>query len=142
MPGASDPRLRALLDAELGSGNPANWYIAGLLTLPGADGTGYLEPTIGTYSRVLFTNNTSNWPAAATVSNRTTKANNALITYPNPTADWGLIIGWGAFTVSPINTGICAYSNLLDSPITVKAGLTPVQFDVGQLIIEFARPTG
>lgn len=142
MPGASDPRLRALLDAEFGSGTPTNWFIAGLLTMPAADGTGYLEPTIGTYSRVSFANTVGNWPAAATVSGRTTKGNNAVVTYPNPTADWGLIVGWGAFTTSTINSGICAYSNLLDQPITVKAGLTPVQFDIGNLVIEYARPSG
>lgn len=138
MPGASQPELRTLVDGRLGSGTPATWYVAAFLTMPAADGTGGVEPAIGTYSRVSSTNNGTNWPASATVSGKTTKANGTLITYPNPTADWGLIIGWGLFTVSPINTGTCAYSNLLDGSITVKSGLTPVQFDIGQLIVEFA----
>lgn len=136
MPGASQPRLRALLDADFGSGTPATWYLAAFLTMPAADGSGGVEPAVGSYARVATTNNSTNFPAAATVSGVTSKSNGVAVTYPNPTADWGLIVGWGAFTVATINTGVCQYSNLLDASITVKNGLTPVQFDIGQLIIQ------
>lgn len=140
--GASDPRLRALLDVDFGSGTPATWWIAALLALPGVDGTGYTEvANIGAYGRISVTNNVTNWPAAATVGAVTSKANGVAFAHPNPTADWGQVIGWGAFTVSTIGSGVCAYSNLLESPITVKAGLSPVQYDIGQLVIANARPS-
>ncbi len=139
MPGASYPRLRALLDADFGSGTPVTWYIAALLTMPAADGTGAVEPAVGAAARVAVTNNATNFPASTTVSGRTTQVNGTAFVFPNPTADWGLIIGWGAFTVATINTGICQYSNLLDSPITVKSGLSPVQFDIGQWVAEHAQ---
>lgn len=137
--GASDPRLRTLLDADFGSGTPGTWYIGALLALPGVDGTGYTEPSGGSYGRVAVANNVTNWPAAATVAGVTSKANGVAYAHPNPTGDWGLVIGWGAFTVS--TGGVCQYSNLLDSSITVKSGLTPVQYDIGQLIIANARPS-
>lgn len=136
MPGASQPQLRALLDSYFGSGTPATTYIAAFLTMPAADGTGGVEPAVGSYARVAVTNNGTNWPVATTVSGVTTKANGTAITFPNPTADWGLIVGYGVFTVATINTGVCQYSNLLDASITVKNGLTPVQFDIGQLILQ------
>lgn len=142
MPGASDPRLRALLDADFGSGTPATWFVGALLVMPGVDGTGAIEFVGGSYARVSYTNNVTNWPAAATVSGRTTKANGTAVTYPNPTGDWGPVVGWGLFTVSTVNGGVCQYSNLLDSTITVKSGLTPVQFDIAQIVIEHARASG
>ena len=72
MPGASQPRLRALLDADFGSGTPATWYLAAFLTMPAADGTGGVEPAVGSYARVAVTNNGTNWPVATTVSGVTT----------------------------------------------------------------------
>ena len=141
MPGASDPKLRALLDADFGSGTPATWYLAAFLTMPGNDGTGYVEPSGGSYARLAITNNSTNFPAAATAGGTTSKANGAVFTHANPTADWGTIIGWGVFTVSTVNTGTCQYSNLLDGSITVRNGQTPVQYDVGQWVISNARPS-
>lgn len=140
--GAFDPELRTLLDNRFGSGTPATWYIAALLALPGVDGTGYTEvANVGSYARIAVTNNSTNWPAATTVGTVTSKANGTAFAHPNPTADWGLVIGWGAFTVSTIGSGVCAYANLLDGSITVKNGNTPVQYDIGQLVIANARPT-
>lgn len=141
MPGASDPELRTLLDSRFGSGSPATWFLAAFLTMPGVDGTGFLEPAVGSYARLSITNNATNFPAAATVSGTTSKSNGAAFTHANPTADWGLIVGWGMFTTSTINAGTCLYSNALDGSITVKNGQTPVQYDIGQWIISNARPS-
>jgi hypothetical protein len=91
---------------------------------------------------VAVTNNPTNFPAAATVSGRTTKSNNTVFAFPNPTADWGQVLGYGLFVVSTVNGGICQYYNKLDSPNTVKAGLSPVQFDINQLVGEFAPSAG
>lgn len=139
MAGASDPRLRALLDVDFGSGTPATWYLAVLLGMPGNDGTGYTEPSGGSYARLSITNNSTNFPAAATVSGFTYKGNGVAFIHANPSADWGLVIGWGLFTVS--SGGVCQYSNFLDTSITIKGGQTPVQYDVGQFLISTARPS-
>lgn len=141
MAGASDPKLRALLDADFGSGTPATWYLAAFLTLPADDGTGYAEPSGGSYARISLTNNATNFPVATTTSGVTEKANGVAFVHANPTGDWGLIIGWGLFTVSTVGSGVCQYSNLLDGSITVRSGQTPVQYDVGQWVISNARPS-
>lgn len=141
MPGASDPELRTLLDNRFGSGTPATWYLAALLTMPAVDGTGAVEPTGGSYARLALTNNATNFPASTTVGGVTTQKNGVAFVHANPTADWGLIIGWGLFTVATINTGTCLYSNLLDNQITVKNGQTPVQYDIGQWVLSNARPS-
>lgn len=133
--GASDSRERAIADSQFGGGAttwaPATWYLGISTTTPNEDGTGFTEPVGGSYARVAATNNSTNFPAATTVSGVTTKKNGAKLTHPNPTGNWGLITYYGWFTAS--TGGTPEYTNDLDTPITVQSGNTPVEFDVGQL---------
>lgn len=137
MGGAHDSRERAIADSQFGGGAtswaPATWYIGLSTTQPNEDGSGFTEPSGNGYARVPMTNNTTNWPAATTVGGTTTKSNGAKITYPNPTGGWGQVIYWGAFTAS--TGGTPEYSNPLDAPISPRSGNSPVEFDVGQLVL-------
>lgn len=132
--GASDVRERAILDSIFGSGSPATWYVGATTTTPNDDGTGFTEPVGGAYARVTVTNNVTNFPAATTTSGRSVKKNGTKITFPNPTATWGSLLGVGFFTAA--TGGTPEITQLLDNAITVASGNTPVELDVNELEIE------
>lgn len=126
--GASDARERAVLDALFGSGSPATWYWGLSTTPPNDDGSNFTEPSGGSYARVSYTNNSTNFPAATTTSGRSVKRNGAAVTWPNPTGTWGVVGWWGLFTAS--SGGTPDFTQALDATIAPKSGNTPVQFDV------------
>lgn len=144
MPAIYD-RDRIIADGQFGGGSstwaPATWHLGISYTTPAKDGSGFSEPTgIGSYARVALTNNTTNFPNAVTASGETTKTNGANIVFPNPTADWHAslpFIYFGYFTAS--TGGLPQYWFKMDAGITVKSGMTPVQFDAGTLIQRWGR---
>lgn len=116
--------------AAAGTG-PTNLYF-GLLTAAPSDAGGGTEVTGGSYARVTVASTLANWAGthgagttvASTGTTGTTSNNNA-ITFPAPTANWGLVthfgvydassggnlLLWGALTVSKtINNGDAAPS--------------------------------
>lgn len=137
--GATDTRERAIADSQFGGGAttwaPATWYLGLSTTAPNEDGTGFTEPVGGAYARVSITNNATNFPAAVTTTGTTTKTNGIKFTFVNPTGTWGSISYYGFFTAS--SGGTPEYWNPLDVSITVKNGNTPVEFDIGQLIMQW-----
>lgn len=110
---------------------PATVYV-GLLTSAPTDAGGGVEVTGGAYARVAVSSSLANWAgtqaAASTVASSGTSgttSNNAAITFPAPTANWGSVthIGiydaasagnlliWSALTVAKtINNGDAAPS--------------------------------
>lgn len=131
--GATDDREKVIADSQFGGGTPATWYLGISTTTPNDDGTGFTEPSGGSYARVAIPNNSTNFPDAITTSGVTTKTNGAKFTFANPTGAWGLITHYGFFTSSTGST--LAYYNPLDSAITVQNGNSPVEFDVGNLLM-------
>lgn len=126
-----------MADSQFGGGvttwAPATWFLGLSTTAPNEDGTGFTEPTGGSYARVSVTNNTTNFPAATTTAGVTSKANGAKFTFTNPTGTWGAIGYYGWFTAS--TGGTPQYWNPLDAAITVRSGNTPVEFDIGQMVM-------
>lgn len=137
--GATDTQERAIADSQFGSGvttwAPATWFVGLSTTTPNEDGTGFTEPVGSAYARVSVTNNTTNWPAATTTSGVTSKANGTAFTFPNPTGNWGAVTHYGLFAASSGGTPL--YWNPLDASISPKSGNTPVQFDIGNLVLTF-----
>lgn len=137
--GASDSRERAVADSQFGGGAttwaPATWYAGLSTTVPNDDGTGFTEPSGGSYARVPKTNNASNFPAATTVAGVTTKKNGTKITWPDPTGTWGLLPSVGFFTTA--SGGLPEWMFKLETPITAQAGNTPVEIDVLQGVMRF-----
>lgn len=133
--GATASRERAIADSQFGSGTPTTWYLGLSTTPPNDDATGFTEPSSGAYARVAVTNNTTNFPAAQTIDGVTQKSNGAKFTFSNPTATWGQIGYYGWFLAS--TGGAPEYTNPLDAQITVRNGNTPVEFDIGQMIMTF-----
>lgn len=137
---ATDTRKQNIADSQFGGGAttwaPATWYLGLSTTTPNADGSNFTEPSGGSYARVAITNNATNFPAASSTSGVTSKSNGAKFTFPNPTGLWGAITYYGLFTAS--SGGSPQYFNALDTPVTVQNGNTPVEFDVGNLVISFS----
>lgn len=103
---------------------PATVYVALYTATPGDASASGTEVTGGSYARVAVTNNATNWPAASGTS-PTSKSNGTAITFPAPTANWGVVVAfaiydaasagnelaWGALSVSKtINNGDAAPS--------------------------------
>lgn len=134
---ATAARERSIADSQFGGGAstwaPATWYLGLSTTIPNDDGSGFTEPSTGSYARVAVTNNATNFPAAQTIDGDTRKWNGIKLTFANPTGTWGLIGYYGWFTASSL--GQPEYFNPLDAAITVRNGNTPVEFDIQQLIM-------
>jgi hypothetical protein len=88
--------------AAAGTG-PSTLYI-GLLSAAGDDGAAGTELTGGSYARVAVVSSLANWAgtqgagttAVSTGSSGTT-SNNVAITFPAPTAAWGVGVEWAAY---------------------------------------------
>lgn len=72
---------------------PANVYIALFTTMPNSAGVGGVEVVGGSYARPTVTNNTTNWPNAAS----RIKSNGTAILFAQAGADWGNIVGAGIY---------------------------------------------
>lgn len=88
--------------AAAGTG-PTSLYL-GLYTANPTDTGGGTEVTGGSYTRVAVSSSLANWAgtqaAASTVASSGTSgttSNNAAITFPAPTAAWGIVTGFGIF---------------------------------------------
>lgn len=76
----------------------------GLLTVAPTDSTAGTEVSGGAYARVSVTNALANWAgtqgAGTTVASSGTggqTSNNAAITFPTPTANWGTVVAFGIY---------------------------------------------
>lgn len=99
-------------------------------TLPAADGTGGVEvSSTGTgYNRVARNPLDANWNQA--VDGIVTNA--AAVTFPDPTGNWGVILGIGVWN----QAGVLVRFAQLTTPKTVNAGDPGPTFPVGA--IQFA----
>jgi len=123
----------ALLDARLGSGTPATWYLGVSSSAIAEDGTGETEPSGGGYARVAVTNNATNFPAATTVSGVGTKASGVELAFPTASADWlsgANLTHWFLATAS--SGGEIRYRAELTTPKPVLSGDT-AKFAAGAL---------
>lgn len=99
---------------------PATTYV-GLFTVAPTDSTAGTEVSGGSYARVAVTSALANWAGtqaalSTSVSSGTggTTSNNAAITFPTATADWGTVVAFGLFDA--ITSGnLLIYANLTAS---------------------------
>jgi len=85
---------------------PSTIYV-GLLTAAPDDTGGGTEVTGGSYARVAVTSSLNNWAGtqgagttAASSGTSGTTSNNSAITFPTPTASWGLITHFALYDAS------------------------------------------
>jgi hypothetical protein len=80
-----------------------NLYVA-LFTVTPSDSGGGTEVTGGSYARVTVASTLANWAGTQSTGSTTAStgtggatSNNAAITFPAPTADWGTVVAFGIF---------------------------------------------
>jgi hypothetical protein len=116
----SDFAENKVLDATVRAqaiGTPATWYVA-LYTACPTDSTAGTEVTGGSYARVAVTAGLTQWAGSQSATSTTassgsggTTSNNASITFPAPTANWGVVTCW-ALTDASTAGNIWIYSAL------------------------------
>lgn len=104
-----------------------NLYV-GLFTVTPSDAAGGTEVTGGAYARIQ---SVGKW-GAPTSANPSTVANNAIITFPTATADWGTVVAFGLFTA--LTVGTLLWWGALGQNKTVSNGDTP-SYGVGALVL-------
>lgn len=87
------------------------------------------EPSGGGYSRVALPNSTANFPAA----NAGAKSNAAVITFPAPTADWGVVQSL-FLADAPTGGNVLAMADLT-VPKSITNGSNAAKVAVGALFL-------
>lgn len=125
--------------AGAGSG-PTNLWV-GLFTANPTDTGGGTEVSGGAYARVQIASSLANWAgtqaaASTTASSGTsgTTSNNGSITFPAPTANWGVITGFGIFDAA--TTGNLLIWGSLSTSKTVNNGDAAPAFNAAALSIQ------
>lgn len=114
-------------------GKPAGIYLA-LFTVAPSDSGGGTEVTGGSYARVAVTQVDTNWNAPTAGDGLTDNVN--AITFPAPTANWGVIVAFGIFDAA--TAGNLLIHGSLGISKTVNNGDSAPRFSAGDLDITFA----
>lgn len=117
---------------------PTTWYV-GLLTAAPSDSTGGTEVSGGSYARVGLAASTANWAAtngAGTTTNPSsgtggTTSNNSVLTFPAPTANWGVVTHLGLYDAS--TAGNLCFQVALTTSKTINNGDAAPSFAAGAL---------
>jgi hypothetical protein len=125
--------------AAAGTG-PATLYVA-LLTAAPSDAGGGTEVSVGSYARVAVTSSLANWAGTqgagtTTASSGTsgTTSNNNAITFPAPTANWGVLTH--AALYDAISGGNLVAWSALAASKTVNNGDAAPSFPAGSLTFQ------
>jgi len=108
---------------------PATLYLMLSSTAISVDGTGYTEPSLGSYSRVAITSNGTCWatPTNGIISNLTK------IDFPQATADWGTMT-YVALTDASTGGNIRYYQALTRPKVIQQDDIA--SFAIGALVVQ------
>lgn len=116
---------------------PATVYV-GLLTAAPSDSGGGTEVSGGAYARVAVTSSEANWAGTQSAGSTTassgtsgTTSNNGAITFPAPTANWGVITHMAVYDAS--TAGNLLFYAALTTSKTVNNGDAAPSFAAGAL---------
>lgn len=125
--------------AAAGTG-PATLYYA-LLTAAPSDTGGGTEVTGGSYARVAVTSSLANMAgtqaaASTTASSGTTgtTSNNAAITFPAPSANWGVVTHFGVYDAS--TSGNLLFYGALTASKTINNGDAAPAFAISAFTLQ------
>lgn len=143
MAALSDFAENKVLDAILRGqalGAPVTHYV-GLYTTNPSDTGGGVEVTGGAYARVAVTAGLAAWsgsqtPGTTVASTGTdgTIENNAAIAFPAPTANWGIVTGFGIFDA--LTAGNLWIYSALTVNKTINNGDAAPSFAIGALTFQ------
>jgi hypothetical protein len=124
--------------AAAGTG-PTNLYFA-LYTATPSDTGGGTEVSGGSYARVSYASSLANWAgtqgAGTTTASTGTSgqtSNNSVVTFPAPTANWGVVTAYGLFDAAS-GGNLIAWGSLTTSK-TINNGDSAPSFAAGSLVI-------
>lgn len=119
---------------------PASVHV-GLLTAAPSDAGGGIEVTGGSYARVAVTSSLANWAgtqaaASTTASTGTggTTSNNAVVMFPAPTANWGVVTHFGVYDAA--SAGNLLFHAALTTPKTINNGDAAPSFAISALTFQ------
>lgn len=125
--------------AAAGTG-PGTLYVA-LLTAAPSDTGGGTEVTGGSYARVAVTSSLANWAGTqgagtttASSGNTGTTSNNNAITFPAPTANWGVVTHAAVYDAA--SGGNLLFYSALGVSKTVNNGDAAPSFPAGSLTFQ------
>lgn len=114
---------------------PATTYYA-LATTSGSDAACGTEVTGGSYARVAVTSSLANWAGTQSAGSTSassgtggTTSNNAAVTFPAPTANWGSVVEFCVFDAS--TSGNLLFRTALTVPKTINNGDAAPSFAIG-----------
>lgn len=120
---------------------PANVYVA-LFTAAPSDSGGGTEVSGGAYARVQVASTLENWAGTQGAGTTTASSgtggqtsNNAAITFPAPTANWGTVSHFGVFD-APTGGNLLFWA-ALSAPKSVNDGDAAPSFAAGALTVTF-----
>lgn len=122
-------------------GTPATWYVA-LFTAAPSDAGGGTEVTGGSYARASFSASLANWSGtqgagttAASSGTGGASSNNAVISFPLPSAGWGTVTHFALMDAA--SAGNMWIQKSLTTPKTINSGDT-VRFDANTMTLTIA----
>lgn len=143
MPALSDYAENKIIDAIFRAqvlGAPATMYVA-LFTATPSDSGGGTEVSGGSYARVAVTGALANWAGTQSAGSTTassgtggTTSNNAAVTFPAPTANWGVATHFGLFDAST-SGNLWVWAALTVSK-TINNGDAAPSFAIGALTFQ------
>ena len=113
---------------------PAALYIGLFTTMPSEDGTGGVEVSGGGYARVQCGPGDAYWAGPSAGNGAYTNA--SFIVFPNPSANWGTVLGYGLISAS--TSGTVYIAKTFSAPQIINSGDPAPGFDVGAITITFA----
>jgi len=120
---------------------PANHYVALLTAASACDAGTVTEVSGGSYARVSITAGTSAWKGThgtttgASSGTNGTISNAAAITFPAPTANWGVVTHWAIYDAS--TSGNLMICEALTVSKTINNGDAAPSFAIDAITIQF-----
>jgi hypothetical protein len=125
--------------AAAGTG-PTTLYV-GLVTSSSSDSAVGTEVSGGSYARVAVTSSLANWAGTQSAGSTTassgtggTTSNNNAVTFPAPTANWGVVTGYAVFDAS--TAGNMIFYTALTTSKTINNGDAAPSFAAGSLTFQ------
>lgn len=119
---------------------PATAYV-GLLTAGCSDSAAGTEVTGGSYARVAVASSLANWAGTQSAGSTTassgtggTTSNNGAITFPAPTANWGVVTHFGIYDAA--SSGNLLVCQALTQSKTINNGDAAPVFNAGALTLQ------
>jgi hypothetical protein len=123
-------------------GAPATFYVALFTAASACDAATVTEVSGGSYARVAVTSSLANWAGTQSAGSTTASSgtggqtsNNAAITFPAPTANWGTVTHFGLYSAS--SGGDLWICQALTTSKSVNSGDAAPAFNAGALTVTF-----